>query len=83
MVRHLVMPNDVCGSKDVVTWIAENLPKDTYVNLMSQYRPEYEAHDHPEIARPLRKREYEDVVQHARASGLENLDIQGSPRRWG
>ena len=39
MIRHLVMPGNVSGSGEVVTWIAENLPKDTYLNIMSQYRP--------------------------------------------
>jgi putative pyruvate formate lyase activating enzyme len=77
MIRHLVMPNGVSGTKQVVEWIAENLPKDTYLNLMSQYRPEYKAFEHPEIARRLTGREYEDAVGWARAAGLTNLDIQG------
>lgn len=37
MIRHLVMPNGVSGIKEVIEWIAENLPKDTYLNIMSQY----------------------------------------------
>jgi putative pyruvate formate lyase activating enzyme len=77
MIRHLVMPNDVGGTRRVVWWIAEHLPKDTYVNLMSQYRPEHEALDYPKIARRLRREEYEQAVGWARAAGLTNLDIQG------
>ncbi len=77
MIRHLVMPNGVSGTKQVVEWIADNLPKDTYLNLMSQYRPEYKAFDYPEIARRLTVSEYEEAVSCARAAGLENLDIQG------
>jgi len=38
MIRHLVMPNNVGGTKEVVDWIAENLPNNTYLNLMSQYQ---------------------------------------------
>ena len=39
MIRHLVMPSNISGTKEVIDWIAKNLPKDTYLNLMSQYRP--------------------------------------------
>ncbi len=77
MIRHLVMPNSVSGSKQVIDWIAENLPNDTYVNIMAQYRPMYKAFDYPEIARRLTRTEYNEVVAHARQVGLTNLDIQG------
>ena len=77
MIRHLVMPGGVSGTRRVIEWIAENLPKDTYLNLMSQYRPEYEAHQYPEIARRLTRREYGDAVGWAKEAGLTNLDIQG------
>ncbi len=77
MIRHLVMPNSVSGSREVIDWIAGNLPKDTYVNIMAQYRPMYRAFDYPEIARRLTRAEYNEVVEHARQVGLTNLDIQG------
>ncbi|OGD23613.1 MAG: radical SAM protein [Candidatus Aminicenantes bacterium RBG_13_59_9] len=77
MIRHLVMPNGVGGTKEVIAWIAANLPRDTYVNIMSQYRPMYKAYNFPEIARRLTGREYEDAVRWARDAGLTNLDIQG------
>ena len=80
MIRHLVMPNNVGGTKDVLSWVAEHLPKDTYVNIMSQYRPMYRAHDYPDIARRLTREEYAEAVAWARRAGLANLDIQGSPR---
>ncbi len=77
MIRHLVMPNRVSGTKQVIEWIAGNLPKDTYVNIMGQYRPMYKAFDYPEIARRITRQEYEEAVQWAREAGLTNLDIQG------
>lgn len=80
MIRHLVMPNRVAGTKEVLDWIAAHLPKDTYVNLMSQYTPLYKAHQYPEIARRITREEYLEVVDHAKALGLANLDIQGW--RW-
>jgi putative pyruvate formate lyase activating enzyme len=77
MIRHLVMPNGISGTRKVIAWIAENLPKDTYLNIMSQYRPMYKAFDYPELSRRITRSEYDDVVRWAREAGLTNLDIQG------
>jgi putative pyruvate formate lyase activating enzyme len=79
MIRHLVMPNGVGGTRDVIRWIADNLPADTYLNIMSQYTPMYKAFDYPEISRRITKQEYRDAVGWAREAGLINLDIQGDP----
>jgi putative pyruvate formate lyase activating enzyme len=77
MIRHLVMPNQVSGSKKVIQWIAGNLPKDTYVNIMSQYRPHYKAHEYPAINRRITRSEYGEVIYWAKEAGLTNLEIQG------
>jgi putative pyruvate formate lyase activating enzyme len=77
MIRHLVMPNRIGGTKQIIDWIAENLPKNTYVNIMSQYRPMHKASDYPEISRRLKREEYEEAVRWAKEAGLTNLDIQG------
>ena len=77
MIRHLVMPSYVQNSKDVMTWIAENLPADTYVNIMSQYQPVFLASRYPSINRRVTRQEYNEVVRHARNLGLTQLDIQG------
>lgn len=77
MIRHLVMPNNTGGSEEIMEWIADNLPKDTYINIMSQYTPLYKAYDYPEISRRVTKEEYAQVVKKAKDLGLTNLDIQG------
>ncbi len=77
MIRHLVMPNGVSGAKGVIEWIAQNLPKDTYLNIMSQYRPMYKAFQYPEISRKITRKEYDEAVRTAKEAGLTNLDIQG------
>ena len=82
MIRHLVMPNDVGGTQQVLEWIAANLPKDTYVNLMSQYRPMYKADEYPKIARGITRDEYKEAVEWARDLGLTNLDVQGYRGWW-
>lgn len=76
MIRHLVMPNEMGGSVEILEWIAENLPKDTYVNLMAQYTPYYKAFDFPKISRRITGDEYRRVVDRAQELGLSNLDIQ-------
>lgn len=78
MIRHLVMPNNVAGSVDVMRWISENLPSDTYVNIMAQYTPVFKAREYPEINRRINTKEYAEVVNAARRFGLKNLDIQGA-----
>jgi putative pyruvate formate lyase activating enzyme len=77
MIRHLVMPNNVAGSERIMEWIAGNLPRDTYVNIMAQYTPLFKAYDYPEISRRIASEEYTKVVKRAQAMGLTNLDIQG------
>ena len=77
MIRHLVMPNDVSGTKQAIEWIGENLPKDTYLNLMSQYRPSFRAYEYPEISRGITLKEYTDAINWARLAGLTNVDIKG------
>ena len=79
MIRHLVMPNRVGGTKEVIEWIAENLPKDTYFNIMSQYRPMYKAFEYSEISRGITWKEYAEAMRWAKEAGLTKLDIQGWP----
>jgi putative pyruvate formate lyase activating enzyme len=76
MIRHLVMPNNVSNTKEVLEWIAGNLPKDTYLNLMSQYTPLYKASGYPEIARRITRKEYTEAIKYANEAGLTNFEIQ-------
>jgi len=76
MIRHLVMPNRVSGSEAFVKWVAESLPKSTYVNIMPQYHVAYRAFDYPEIARGITVREFVEAMDWAEAYGLTNLDTK-------
>ncbi len=76
MIRHLVMPNDVAKTEQVMQWIAKNLPKDTYINIMSQYTPVFKASEFPEINRRVTRQEYTNAVNAARRAGLNNLRLQ-------
>jgi putative pyruvate formate lyase activating enzyme len=66
LIRHLVMPNGVASSETVLKYIAEQISVHSYVNIMDQYRPEYQAHDYPEINRRIHRKEYLEAVQTAR-----------------
>ena len=77
MIRHLVMPGNVSGSEDIMAWIAANLPRDTYVNIMAQYTPAHKAYDYTELSRRITAAEYQAIVEKAQVLGLTNLDIQG------
>lgn len=63
IVRHMVMPDGVEDSMDILSWIAEHLPlDDILVSVMSQYTPFYKSTDYPEINRRLLPQEYERVL---------------------
>ncbi len=74
MIRHLVMPNRVAGTKSFIQWVAQNLPKSTYVNIMPQYHVAYKAFDYPQIWRRINTREFLEAMRWAEESGLTNLD---------
>ena len=73
LVRHLVLPNGLAGTGQVMGFLA-SLSKETYVNVMAQYRPCFQAHRHPELARSLSVQEYEQALQLALDAGLQRLD---------
>jgi len=69
LIRHLVLPNGLAGSEQVLKFIAELSPN-SYVNIMDQYRPCYRAVDYPELARPITQEEYDEVIELALRLGL-------------
>jgi len=73
LVRHLVLPNNLAGTAEVVTFLAQLSPN-TYLNVMGQYRPCYRAHEHALLARRPSSAEMERAVELARAAGLHRLD---------
>lgn len=70
LIRHLVMPNDIAGSEEILKFIAEQLSKDSYVNIMAQYRPCYQAYETPGIDRRITMEEYDRAIQVAKKYGL-------------
>jgi len=74
LVRHLVLPEDIAGTEEVMAFIAEEISKDTYLNIMDQYSPCYEASEHPPLNRKITREEYAAAVATARRRGLKRID---------
>ncbi|MFB0526237.1 MAG: radical SAM protein [bacterium] len=71
LIRHLVMPEDVVGSRKVLEFIAKNISQNTYMSIMAQYHPAHLAFEFPELSRRISKREYDAVLKTADELGLE------------
>ena len=74
LVRHLVLPEDLAGTRDIVQFLATEISPNTYLNLMDQYRPAYKARHFPELSRPITRQEYNSAIEMARDAGLDRLD---------
>jgi putative pyruvate formate lyase activating enzyme len=70
LIRHLVLPDGLADSEPVLKFIAEELSRESYVNIMAQYRPCYRADEVPTLMRPPRWEEIEKVKDAARTLGL-------------
>ena len=73
LVRHLVLPEDIAGTGDVLDFLAREISPDTYVNIMDQYRPCYRASEYSQLDQRIRPREFEAARAHARKRGLHRL----------
>lgn len=76
IVRHLVLPNHIQNSKNVLKWIKENLRKDIYVSVMAQYFPTYKAVGDELIVRKLSFSEYRKIEQYFYGLDIKNGYIQ-------
>ena len=79
LVRHLVMPEGLAGTKHVMRFIAENISPHTYVNIMPQYRPCGELEQTPQLKRAITPTEFKRAMQAAKQAGITRLDEP----RWG
>ena len=74
LIRHLVLPEGLAGTWEVMKFIATEISKNTYINIMDQYRPCYKAFEHPPMNRRITGEEFEEAVRIAREEGLGRLD---------
>ncbi len=74
LVRHLVLPNGLAGTREIMEFIAQDISPNTYINIMAQYRPCAEAYKFPQIDRYLSQQEYVEAIEVAQSFGLHRFD---------
>ncbi len=76
IIRHLILPNYIQNTKNILKWIKENMPNNVYVSIMAQYFPSYKAVEDDKINRKLNKKEYDIIENYIYLLGLENGYLQ-------
>lgn len=74
LVRHLVMPHGVSGTKEVMEFISKEISAHTYVNVMDQYRPCGTVYQDEYIDHRISAKEYSEALESAKDAGLTRLD---------
>ncbi len=74
LVRHLLLPGGLAGTKEILRFLSEEISTNTYLNIMAQYRPTFQAHRYPELNQRLRQEEFDTAMGWARQLGLDRLD---------
>jgi len=73
LVRHLILPNNLAGTKKIFEFLAKEISKKSFVNILSQYYPCWKAEEFPEINRRTTKKELEEAINYAEKLGLSNF----------
>jgi putative pyruvate formate lyase activating enzyme len=79
LVRHLVLPNRLAGTEEVVRFLAQEVSTNTYLNIMAQYHPCHKAFDIPQLARPVNRQKLTEAIDLAHQQDLYRLDKQQIP----
>lgn len=73
IVRHLVLPNKLAGSEKIFEFLAKEISKNTFLNIMDQYYPTWRAFNYPELSRRITKEEFEEAIKLAKKFGLRRI----------
>ena len=80
LIRHLVLPNGLAGTGKILEYISK-LSKNSYVNIMEQYRPQFKASDYPELNRRISSEEFANAISLAEKAGLSR-GFYHDRRKW-
>ena len=83
IIRHLILPNNIENTKQVLKIITENFPPQVYISLMAQYFPAGNAKDHPELNRKISQEEYDQIEQYVEELEIQNRIYAGFRRTRG
>jgi putative pyruvate formate lyase activating enzyme len=70
LIRHLVLPGDTAGSKKIIDFVAEEISTDSFLNIMDQYHPSFNAFRFNKLNRRITPSEHKEVVDYAISKGL-------------
>ncbi len=76
IIRHLVLPGGLSGTERVMKFLAEEISKDVFISLMSQYFPAYKANENRDINRRISEKEYDEAYEIKMKYGLQNGWVQ-------
>ena len=76
IVRHLILPNHIQNSKNILKWFKENLDSKAYISVMAQYFPTYKAKEDKLLNRKITKKEYKEVEEYLYMLDIENGYMQ-------
>ena len=76
LVRHLVLPENLAGTREVMRFIGNEVSRNTYVNIMPQYHPCGLAHKTPGLNRRITEKEFQSAMDDARDAGICRLDAR-------
>jgi putative pyruvate formate lyase activating enzyme len=74
LIRHLVLPNGLAGTQEVMRFLTQNISRNTYVNIMAQYYPCGDIPPGSPLYRRISKLEYLQAVEIAKKEGITRLD---------
>jgi putative pyruvate formate lyase activating enzyme len=74
LVRHLVLPHGLAGTKGIVNFLSKEISRNTYVNIMAQYHPCYKALQIPSLGRRISSEEFHEALSFAQEARLSRLD---------
>jgi putative pyruvate formate lyase activating enzyme len=75
LIRHLVMPENIADTDKVLEFTANEVSKDTFINIMSQYYPAHKSYAFPELSRRISRNEYNEAVKYAKELGMTNFIV--------
>ena len=76
IIRHLILPNHIQNTKNILKWISQNFSNDIYVSIMAQYFPTYKAKDDNLINRKITNKEYKEVLNYFYTLNFKNGYLQ-------
>ncbi len=72
IIRHLVLPNNLAASESVFEFIASEISKNSFINVMDQYHPSYRANEYRELNRRISPEEYRNTLRILEQFGLSD-----------